>query len=84
VILCIYEKSEGQDNLIEAYTFGISYQKHAGDDNLVARVMTLSIEQASKLVHHVNDIGVDISKSISKILRSVCLLTQTLTVISTC
>jgi hypothetical protein len=68
--------------MIETYTFKVSYAPF-NDDNLNTQLTNLSIEHNDKTIVQFSQSEADFRKATVKILRTLCIMTQTLKVIST-
>lgn len=76
--LGIFVDPANPKDIIEWYTFKVSYAPF--DQNSMADISTLSIEQNNNEILHFSQKEIDFKKSSVQILRTMCILTQTLKV----
>lgn len=81
VVFGIYLDPDCPYDMVETYTFKVAYPSvagAAGSSELESQMTSLSIEQNDKTILKFSQHETDFRKSVVKILRTLCIMTQTL------
>lgn len=79
IYLGIFIDPDDPKNVLEWYTFKVAYAPF-NSDHVGADISSLSIEQNDKEILHFSQKEIDFKRSAVQILRTMCILTQTLKV----